>query len=162
MTAAGEKSSEVVDKKEVTPKKPAQDETDGGGCWKWWRSHVTVEPMLACYIMPSVLASLATQNLNLEKACRVNLGYSEEVCDRLSARNVTSSVGDLTAHAEHDVQQLVAKMAVWKTIVQSALPCFLILFLGSWSDRWRRRKPCMLLPIIGEFCASVGLMVCTW
>ncbi|VEN41977.1 unnamed protein product [Callosobruchus maculatus] len=31
--------------------------------------NITVEPMLACYIIPSVLASLATQNLNLEKAC---------------------------------------------------------------------------------------------
>lgn len=51
------------------------------------RDNITVEPMLACYIIPSVFASLATQNLNLEKACRVNLGYSTEVCDALSARN---------------------------------------------------------------------------
>lgn len=42
------------------------------------RKSVTVEPMLACYIMPSVLANLATQNLNLEKACRVNLDYGGE------------------------------------------------------------------------------------
>lgn len=52
-------------------------------------SNITVEPMLACYIIPSVFANLATQNLNLEKACRVNLGYSTEVCDALSARNTS-------------------------------------------------------------------------
>lgn len=36
---------------------------------------------------------------------------------------------------EKNVQQLVASMAAWKTILQSALPCMLILFWGSWSDR---------------------------
>lgn len=58
--------------------------------WKEKMSYVwqniTVEPMVACYIMPSVLASLATQNLNLEKACRVNMNYTTVVCDALSNR----------------------------------------------------------------------------
>ncbi|KAK5649903.1 hypothetical protein RI129_000932 [Pyrocoelia pectoralis] len=120
-------------------------------------SHITVEPMVACYIMPSVLASLATQNLNLEKACRVNLGYSTEVCDALTTRNTLNYTKE-----ESEVQQLVASMTVWKTIVQSALPAFLILFVGAWSDRHGLRKPCMLLPIIGEFCTVVGLMGCTY
>lgn len=53
-------------------------------------NNITVEPMLACYIMPSVLASLATQNLNLEKACRVNLAYSDYVCDALSRRDTAN------------------------------------------------------------------------
>lgn len=149
---ASEKSTEAEEHEDAV--------TNTGSCWRWWKEHVTVEPMLACYIMPSVLAALATQNLNLEKACRVNLRYDEDVCDRLSARNVT--VGDVTAKAEHQVQQLVAHMAVWKTVVQSSLPCLLILFLGSWSDRWRRRKPCMLLPIVGEFVTSIGLIACTF
>lgn len=43
--------------------------------------------MLACYVIPSVLASLATQNLNLEKACRINLAYSNDVCDALTRRD---------------------------------------------------------------------------
>lgn len=120
-------------------------------------SHITVEPMVACYIMPCVLATLATQNLNLEKACRVNLGYSTEVCDALTARNTLNYTKE-----EAEVQQLVASMTVWKTIVQSALPAFLILFIGAWSDRHGMRKPCMLFPIVGEFCTVVGLMVCTY
>lgn len=121
------------------------------------RSHITVEPMLACYIMPSVLASLATQNLNLEKACRVNLHYDKHICDALSARNTSNYTMQ-----EVEVQQLVAGMSIWKTIVQSALPSILILFLGAWSDRWGCRKPCMLLPILGEFLTSIGLIVCTY
>lgn len=52
--------------------------------------NITVEPMLACYIMPSVLAGLATQNLNLEKACRVNLNYGTHVCDALTRRETAN------------------------------------------------------------------------
>lgn len=54
------------------------------------KSKITVEPILACYIMPSVLAGLATQNLNLEKACRVNLNYTTHVCDSLTRRDTAN------------------------------------------------------------------------
>lgn len=57
---------------------------------KYIRNNITVEPILACYIIPSVLASLATQNLNLEKACRVNLAYSDDICDALSRRDTAN------------------------------------------------------------------------
>ena len=60
------------------------------------------------------------------------------------------------------VQRLTASMAGWKTFIQSALPAVIILFVGSWSDRHGRRKPCMLFPIVGEFLTSLGLLVCTY
>ncbi|XP_063974474.1 probable peptidoglycan muropeptide transporter SLC46 [Diachasmimorpha longicaudata] len=125
--------------------------------WNFLSSNITVEPMVACYIMPSVLASLATQNLNLEKACRVNLRYSDTVCSALADRNTTGYEEEETA-----VQQLVAGMQTWKLALQSGLPTLLILFLGAWSDRTGLRKPCMLLPIVGEFLTSVSLIICTY
>ncbi|KAK7872176.1 hypothetical protein R5R35_001738 [Gryllus longicercus] len=125
--------------------------------WDYFVNNITVEPMLACYIMPSVLASLATQNLNLEKACYVNLGYETKVCEALTARETANYTEEETS-----VQQLVAGMTVWKTIVQSAIPSVMMLFLGSWSDRHGRRKPLMLMPIIGEFLTSMGLILCTY
>lgn len=68
--------------------------------------NITVEPMLACYIIPSVFASLATQNLNLEKACRVNLAYSKHVCDALSQRHTANFTAE-----EKAVQQ------VWSNLI---------------------------------------------
>ncbi|GAB0092395.1 MFS transporter superfamily [Sergentomyia squamirostris] len=120
-------------------------------------NNMTVEPLLALYIMPSILSGLATQNLNLEKACRVNLDYGDTVCDALLRRDTANYTQE-----EQMVQQIVAKMAGWKTVLQSALPCLLILFWGSWSDRHGRRKPCMLIPIVGELLAAIGLILCTY
>lgn len=33
---------------------------------------------------------------------------------------------------------------------------------GSWSDRHRRRKPCMLIPLIGEMLSAIGLMAAAY
>lgn len=48
---------------------------------------ITIEPMVACVVMPSMLLMLGVQNLNLEKACRVNLSYNTTVCDALMRRD---------------------------------------------------------------------------
>lgn len=154
----------------LTPEKkqaiPVTDKSDSAVTWKsmsirqkwsFLTSNITVEPMVACFVIPSVLSQLATQNLILEKACRVNLAYSDEVCSALSARNTTGYEAEETA-----VQQMVARMQTWKTPLQSALPALLILFMGAWSDRTGLRKPCMLLPIIGEFFSSATLIACTY
>ncbi|KAM8718996.1 hypothetical protein ACLKA7_011661 [Drosophila subpalustris] len=120
-------------------------------------NNITVEPILAAYIMPSVLSNLATQNLNLEKACRVNMAYGDEICDALTRRQTANYTLE-----EETVQQMVARMTAWKTVIQSLFPCLLILFWGSWSDRHRRRKPCILIPVVGEFLGVVGLMLCVY
>lgn len=165
MTRLADTNNSINDAKKQTLEKPTSSTPDpvtfSSMSWKerynFFINNITVEPMLACYIIPSVFASLATQNLNLEKACRVNLAYSKDICDALTERRTEN----LTME-EEAVQQLVASMGVWKTMLQSALPAFLIMFIGSWSDRWGQRKPCMLLPIVGELFTTLGLIVCTY
>lgn len=120
-------------------------------------SLITVEPILACYVMPSVLSALATQNLYLEKACRVNLGFDHHICDALTKRQTANYTLE-----EEAVQTLVASVAGWKTVLQSFLPCGILIFLGAYSDRVGQRKFCMLLPIVGEFLTSIGLIVNTY
>ncbi|KAH8418948.1 hypothetical protein KR222_009358 [Zaprionus bogoriensis] len=151
---AASKGAEATPSSEKTPVTPKRT----------WRekvrlvaNNITVEPILAAYIMPSVLSNLATQNLNLEKACRVNMAYGDEICDALTRRQTANYTLE-----EETVQQMVARMAAWKTVIQSLFPCLLILFWGSWSDRHRRRKPCILIPVVGEFLGVVGLMLCVY
>lgn len=121
------------------------------------KENITVEPILICYVMPSVVASLATQNLNLEKACRVNLNYNSTVCDALTMRE-TKNYG----YEEEQVQKLIAEMGAYKNIIQTIIPCFLILFVGAWSDKTGRRTACIMVPIVGEFLTAVGFIVNTY
>lgn len=93
-------------------------------------ANITVEPLLLFYIVPCVLTNLAVLNLNLDKACRVNFNYAADVCDALMRRETANYTME-----EQEVQKLVARMINWKTILQSGLPGFMILFWGSWSDR---------------------------
>lgn len=125
--------------------------------YQYLRKNYTVEPVLACYVIPVVLSRLATQNLNLDKACRLNLKYGDEVCDALIAKK-----GDMYLKEETAVQELIAGLEAWKTLILAAVPSFLILFLGAWSDRTRRRKICILLPIVGDLLACLSDIISTY
>ncbi|GBP87761.1 hypothetical protein EVAR_28643_1 [Eumeta japonica] len=118
---------------------------------RYLKDNITVEPALACYVVPGVIGRLATQNLNLDKACRVNLGYDRDVCDALIAKK-----GDMYKTEELEVQKLIATMEMWRNVILTAIPSILILFLGAWSDRTGKRKICILLPIVGELLMNVS------
>lgn len=119
---------------------------------------LTVEPIFFFYLLPSTMASLATQNLNLEKACRVNLQLDKLICDGLAERNSTM----FNATDEIMVQKLLATMYAWKNVIQSLFPALLLLFLGSWSDRHKKRKPFIIIPIVGEALSCIGFLICTF
>ena len=121
------------------------------------KNNITVEPIMACYIMPSILASLATQNLNLEKVCLVNLKFGKEVCDALKSRQTTNYT-----EYEEQVQTYTAEIQAWKNVVQTAIPVMIILFVGAWSDKTGKRKICILLPIVGEFLTCIGFIINTY
>lgn len=119
--------------------------------------HITLEPMVACFVLPSMLLMLGVQNLNLEKACRVNLNYNQTVCDALRNRDTANY-----SEQEIEIQKLVARMTGWKMAINSAIPCLLILFFGSWSDRHGKRKPCILIPLVGQILMAFALLLCVY
>jgi MFS transporter, PCFT/HCP family, solute carrier family 46, member 3 len=124
---------------------------------RYVRSNITVEPVLALFVMPSVLAMLATQNLNLDKACQVNLGFGDAICKDLRMRKRANHTFE-----EDEVQKLIASVQAWKSVVHTALPTLLMLFIGAWSDKTGKRKICMLMPIFGEFMTCMLNMINTY
>lgn len=117
---------------------------------------ITVEPLVTCYIMSSVLCSQALTNLEYEKSCKANLNYSDTVCDAIiSGTSENYSVSELTA-----VQTKVADLHSWLQIVQNVMPVILVLFLGSYSDRHKLRKPFLIMPFFGELGAVIGCILC--
>lgn len=119
---------------------------------------MTVEPVMLFYVTSSMMASLTTENLNLEKACLVNIGFNESICQAMVVRNRSA----YTADQEIRVQKLVASMLVYKTAIQGIIPFLLMLFLGSWSDRTKRRKPFIFMPIYGDIISTFGYIICTY
>ncbi|XP_034824851.1 lysosomal proton-coupled steroid conjugate and bile acid symporter SLC46A3-like [Maniola hyperantus] len=120
------------------------------------KDNITIEPVFVMYVVTGTLGKLATQNLNLDKACRVNLKYGDKVCDALIAKE-----GAMYQQEELAIQELVASMEAWKNLILTAIPSLFILFIGAWSDRTGNRKICILLPIVGELllCLSCILNV---
>ncbi|CAH2264394.1 jg18448 [Pararge aegeria aegeria] len=125
---------------------------------KTWalKSKVTVEPYVICYVLPSVLAGLAVQNLCLEKSCLVNLKYDEQTC-----RHIMQGRTHNYTEQEKNVQKMVAGMTAWSFPLQTALPGILTLFLGAWSDRTGNRKNFMVLPILGKLISVFGIILST-
>ncbi|CAK1603868.1 unnamed protein product [Parnassius mnemosyne] len=119
------------------------------------KSNISVEPIMAGLIIPSMLARLAIQNLNLDKTCRVKLNFGDEICDSLILRK-----GNLTNY-EGEVQKIISSIEAWKSIIQTAIPTLLVIFMGAWSDRTGNRKLCILLPIFGEFLVCVSNIMST-
>lgn len=122
-------------------------------------TNISVEPVMVCLILPCIMSVIATQNLTLEKSCRVNLALGKDICDALITGN--ESYPGYKTH-EVAVQKLAATMSIWKNIIMSLFPACLLLFLGSWSDRHWRRKPCMLISMLGEIAACLGNILCVY
>lgn len=113
---------------------------------------LTVEPFLCCYIMPSLISVLAVANLTHQMACRVNLQFNDTICSDLLSPNNTEY--------EKQVEVTALSMLPWKTPLGSSIPAIMVLFLGSYSDRHRKRKPFLLMPLLGELLSTTGFIFC--
>lgn len=114
-------------------------------------SHITVEPVAFLMLSASILAAVATQNLALEKTCRVNLNLGDAICDSLKNQDSNS-----TSEYERQVQQYVAYFINWKSVITSLLPGFLLAFVGGWMDKTGRRTILMMLPVLGEILQNLS------
>ncbi|XP_053614630.1 proton-coupled folate transporter-like [Plodia interpunctella] len=116
----------------------------------------TVEPCLFMYMLCTSLSSLVVQNMHLEKSCRVNFNFGEDICDRIRDLNTTGLENEL-----NQVQILVANVIAWKFPLQTAIPAVMVLFVGAWSDKYKKRKICILFPFTGEIVTNIGLLFAT-
>lgn len=118
------------------------------------KDNITIEPLLAGLIIPSIVSRFAMTNLNLDKACRVNLNFTNEICDSLIRRDNNN-----LSYYEKEVQKLISSIDIWKGVIHTLIPCMIIMFIGAWSDRTGKRKMCIILPICGEVATSINNIV---
>ncbi|XP_011559919.3 proton-coupled folate transporter [Plutella xylostella] len=124
---------------------------------KYFYVETTVEPCLFVYMLCIALSTLAVQNMHLEKACRVNFKFGDDICDRIRDRNTTGLEDEL-----NKIESLVAKVTAWKFPLQTGIPAVMVLFVGAWSDKTKKRKICILFPMVGEIVTNIGLLLATY
>lgn len=59
--------------------------------------------------------------------------------------------------AEIESQKLDTKLNAYTSPFDSFFGILMILFAGGWSDKRGKRKPCMILPMIGELANLIGM-----
>lgn len=121
----------------------------------YFKHVITVEPLIGSYVMASILCGPMLINLEFEKSCRVNLKLNDSVCENILSGNIENLTETNT-----EIQILIGNMHSWQQPVQSIMPLILVLFLGSFSDRHKWRKPFLVLPIFGEFFSVIGCTLC--
>ncbi|XP_045492900.1 solute carrier family 46 member 3-like [Colias croceus] len=119
--------------------------------------NITVEPSMFLFVIATILTILTSQNLGLEKACRVNLNYTTEICDSLKSQTIGAQ-----NNYEKEVQKLVTVAIAWKTYLTASLPCALAMFIGSWSDKTGYRKMFITIPVFGQFLLCVNGIIQTF
>lgn len=103
------------------------------------------------YMMSFMITSVVEQAYFVYKACKVNHGYSEEICLNLELHDEEKKI----------VQQTVSTFHLWNNVLGHIVPIILALFFGSWSDRRGRKLP-LLLGLAGKFIYSSMFVLNTY
>ncbi|CAH0693516.1 unnamed protein product [Chilo suppressalis] len=124
--------------------------TCGQKCIFFFKS-ITLEPTISLYIIAYIISAMTISNLSIEKACRVNLNFPDEICTAMRQQTLESQ-----NTYERDVQRLVTTAVAWKTYLTATIPCVIALFVGPWQDNTGHRKIFLIIPIIGQLLACVN------
>lgn len=155
----------------------------------WFRKclgYISVEPFVVAWVLPSCLLIVAMENLNLEKACRVNLGLNDTICTNMINKTINNidcaEVGLAGSEvpepqlfnetmvdamllardvclAETESQKLLSFVFGIRAPIAAIFPLIIVLFAGGWSDKKGIRKPLVLFPIVGELIGALILLL---
>lgn len=102
------------------------------------------------YMMAFMLTSVVEQAFFVDKACRANLNFSDNICSNLADNQYKEY--------NKQVQVIVSDFHQYNGIATHAIPLVLALFLGAWSDRRGRKLP-LLLGLVGKLYYSVMVVI---
>lgn len=92
---------------------------------KRWYHYISVEPTLYLYMMAFMLTSVVENVFFVYKACRVNHGYSHEMCMELEKHKEIKA----------EIQKTTTTFLQYNSIAGQLIPIILALFMGAFSDR---------------------------
>jgi len=116
---------------------------------------ITMEPAMFLDGVSYSVMIVATENLQMNTICRVNLNYTEQVCSNISA---------YTEESKH-YQEKFGYFQQKNGVLMSILPLFFILFVGAWSDKYGRKLPIMAATfghVLWATCYLVKSIMSDW
>ena len=96
------------------------------------------------------LTSIIYQNELLVSSCTTVFNFSKTDCLELVNLNKSSNIKLI----EETVEPYVAKLLMWKILIDSIVPAVLSLFVGPWADKFGR-KPVLNSTFCGLFLSSM-------
>lgn len=138
---------------ERTPLIPGgRDNSDASpSCWssvKGFLRTITVEPALSMFFLGYGMENVFITNLWIDKICRFHFDYSEEVCRAIDSGKYPEE--------QMNVQKTTAVYNMYAHIAQYLPAVFVVLLLGTWSDKRGRRLP-IIVPFLGYFLTSLSV-----
>ncbi|KAK9506118.1 hypothetical protein O3M35_008110 [Rhynocoris fuscipes] len=101
--------------------------------------NITVEPIFFAMFFWFALVDAAGTNIILTRTCTMVFGYSKENC-----------TGEIKPEVTNIIQPYTAKIIMVKSLIEAIFPAILSMFIGSWSDISKRRKPFIIIPLVGS------------
>ena len=83
-------------------------------------SLITIEPVFLLFSLNFGFYIVVAKDLYLQKVCKVNLNFSEEICDNIQQHK----------DEQVEVQQYVSSLQAYNSIVQAIPACIFALFAG--------------------------------
>jgi len=114
------------------------------------RQNTTVEPAFFLFMMAIGMFALSSQELYIQKACRVNFNFTQDVCE-----NLTHLADN---HTQKNIQKYVAEIQAYNGILQSIPPIVFTLYGGPLSDKYGR-KPLILVAFFGYLIQNIVFLV---
>ncbi|SPP74234.1 uncharacterized protein LOC117588640 [Drosophila guanche] len=111
-----------------------------------------IEPVVFMLLFSHTLSGTIQRNQVIYQTCTVIFHYNESDCKQLDVKNASAEINAI----ETELQPYVANLFLSRTLLESIVPAFCGLFIGSWSDHYGR-KPLLIVSMIG-FSASFLLM----
>ncbi|XP_066960671.1 lysosomal proton-coupled steroid conjugate and bile acid symporter SLC46A3-like [Macrobrachium rosenbergii] len=112
---------------------------------------ISVEPVMLIDGACNQAMQLFVENVQMNKICSVNLGFSAQICENLAD------------HPEENVlvQKEFSLFSFYNSILLSVPALIFVLFIGSWSDKYGRKIP-LLLTLLSHMMYAAGYLLNNW